>query len=69
MGGRYRWVDTSPTSLIVNLWIYTAVPITTLNTKESGSTEQEVADTRLAKSHDEFELSIVRLMRSTRGQL
>jgi hypothetical protein len=51
-------VDISPTSLIVILWIYTAVPITALNTKESGSTEREVADMRLAKSRDEFELSL-----------
>jgi hypothetical protein len=40
-----------------------------MNTKEFGSTEREVADTRLAKSREEFELSIVWLMRSTRGQL
>jgi hypothetical protein len=57
-GGRYRWVDTSPTSLIVILWIYTAVPITALDTKESWSTEREAADTRLAKARDESELSL-----------
>jgi hypothetical protein len=51
--------DTSPTSLIVILWIYTAVPITTLNTKESGNTERDrLANTRLAESCDEFELSL-----------
>jgi hypothetical protein len=49
MGG----ADTSPTSLIVNLWIYTIVPITALNTKEFGSTEWNVlADARLANSRD-----------------
>jgi hypothetical protein len=55
MGG----ADTSPTPLIVILWIYTTVPITALNTKESGNTERDVlADVRLAKSRDKFELSL-----------
>jgi hypothetical protein len=51
--------DTSSKSLIVNLWIYATVPITALNTKESGNTDRDVlADARLAKSRDEFELSL-----------
>jgi hypothetical protein len=58
MGG----ADTSPTSLIVHLWIDTArctVQVTALNTKESGNTERDVlADARLAKSRDESELSL-----------
>jgi hypothetical protein len=39
-GGRYRCADTSPTSLVVHLWIYTAhcsVPVTALDTKELDS--------------------------------
>jgi hypothetical protein len=43
-GGRYRWAaDTSPTSLIVPLWILHSTllsPVTALDTKESGSTER-----------------------------
>jgi hypothetical protein len=57
VGGDIDAADTSPTSLIVHLWIYTTVPITALNTKESGSTEWDIADARLAKSRKEFELS------------
>jgi hypothetical protein len=58
MGGGIYAADTSPTSLIVILWIYTTVPITALNTKESGNTERDVlANTRLAESRDEFELN------------
>jgi hypothetical protein len=59
MGGGIYAADTSSTSLIVILWIYIAVPITALNTKESGNTERDIlADARLAKSRDEFELSL-----------
>jgi hypothetical protein len=53
MGG----ADTSPTSLIVHLWIYTAVPVTALNTKEFAR-RAGVVDTRLAWSRAEFELPL-----------
>jgi hypothetical protein len=57
MGGGIDAADNSPTSLIVNLWIYTTGPITALNTKESGNTERDVlADARLLITRDEFEL-------------
>jgi hypothetical protein len=52
MGGGIDAADASPTSLLVILWIYTAVPITALDTKESGNIEREVlADARLASSN------------------
>jgi hypothetical protein len=36
MGGRYQWADTSPTSIVVHLWIYTdhAVPVYRTGHKE-----------------------------------
>jgi hypothetical protein len=69
MGGGIDGADTAPTSLIVNLWIYTAVPITALNTKESGNNERDIADMRLAGSRDEFELSYRQAVATSAGIL